>query len=346
MVEGFDKKLRCPICGGSVALHVDSAIREGARVREGAINCAEHGEVFRVVETIVVEEFRLNQAKQDVQEFWSNHPCMGEWDDKQKQFEQVREYRYQTHPWLHKEVSEFEAHQKDVVLEVGCSQGIDMTEFVRSGVKAYIGLDLTLKGLLIAKRRLEYYGLYDRDVNLLCADAEVLPLVDGQIDYVYSYGVIHHSENTQRIIDQIYRVLRPGGAFTIMYYYKYSLTTFIEGMAKFINRALSFVTGDKDVFWKICKRLPYRPEIGHYRKFLDTGYSAILHAPFAHMYGKRESRRMFSAFTIRQMKVYQLSPVVRPLIRKILGDWAVAMLAGWVGWDLVIKGAKADAKPV
>lgn len=340
MKEGFDKRLRCPVCGGSASLQMETAVREGDRVKEGAIVCAEHGEVFRVVETIVVERFRLNDAKREVQEFWSHHPCMGEWDDERKQMEDVREYRYRTHPWLAREVSEFAGHGNDLVLEIGCSQGIDMTEFVRSGVRAYIGLDLTLKGLMLAKRRLEYFGLYDRDVNLLCADAEGMPLADGQVDYVYSYGVIHHSENTQRIIDQIQRVLSRGGTFTVMYYYKYSLTTFIEGTAKLINRALVFVTRDKDAFWKICKRLPYRPEIGHYRKFLDTGYSAILHAPFAHMYGKRESRKMFSAFSIRQMRVYQLSPVLRPLIRKLFGERMVELLARWIGWDLVIKGTK------
>ena len=341
MKEGFEKKLCCPACRGPVTLDEESAVRVGGRIHEATIRCGEHGPAFRVVETIVVEEFRLNQAKQDVQEFWSNHPCMGEWgSDEKKQFDEVREYRYRTHPWLHREVSEFSAHPNDVVLEIGCSQGIDMTEFLRGGVKGYIGLDLTLKGLMLARRRLEYYGLYDQDVNLLCADAEGLPLADAQIDYLYSYGVIHHSENTQAIIDQISRVLKPGGRFTIMYYYKYSLTTFIEGTAKFINRSFSFIFRDKDIFWKICKLLPYRPEIGHYRRFLDTGYSAILHAPFAHMFGKRESRKMFSAFAIRQMKVYQFSPVLRPTIRALFGEVVVDKLAEWMGWDLVIKGSK------
>ena len=341
MKEGFESLLCCPACRGQVTLDAESVVRKDGRIQEAAICCAEHGSVFHVVETIIVEEFRLNQAKQDVQEFWSKHPCMGEWKDEKKQFDEVREYRYRTHPWLHREVSEFSEHPNDVVLEIGCSQGIDMTEFLHSGVKGYIGLDLTLKGLMLARQRLEYYGLYDREVNLLCADAEGLPLADEQIDYLYSYGVIHHSENTQAIIDQIYRVLKLGGRFTIMYYYKYSLTTFIEGTAKFINRSLSFISRDKDIFWKLCKLLPYRPEIGHYRKFLDTGYSAILHAPFAHMYGKRESHRMFSAFTISQMKVYQLSPVIRPLISKLFGERTVDKLAEWMGWDLVIKGSKS-----
>lgn len=340
MRKGFDKRLRCPTCGGQVALEPESVVWDGGRVKEGIIRCDGHGSVFRVVETIVVEEFRLNQAKQDVQEFWSKHPCMGEWEDEKKQFDEVREYRYRIHPWIHREVAEFNAHHDDVMLEIGCSQGTDMTEFLRAGVKEYVGLDLTPTGLLLAKRRLEYYGLYDLNVNLLCADAEGLPLADAQIDHVYSCGVIHHSENTQRIIDHIYRILKPSGSFTVMYYYKYSLTTIIEGIAQILNRTLVFISRDKDIFWKLCKLLPYRPEIGHYRKFLDTGYSAILHAPFAHIYGKRESRRMFAAFKILQMKLYELSPVLQPLIRKLFGERAVDKLAEWTGWYLVIKGTK------
>ena len=199
-----------------------------------------------------------------------------------------------------------------------------------------------MTGLLLAKRRLEYYNIYDLDVNLICTNAEDLPITSNIVDYVYSYGVIHHSQNTQLIIDNIYKILKFNGRFTIMYYYKYSLTAFIEGCAKILNRFLCFITFDKNIFWKICLKLPYKPEIGHYRKFLDTGYSAILHAPFAQTFSKKESKMMFSSFQINSQKLYQLSPVVRPLIKKIFGQSFSEKLASLVGWDLVIKGLKKN----
>ena len=107
-----------------------------------------------------------------------------------------------------------------------------------------------------------------------------------------------------------------------------------------MNRCLSLLTSNKDIFWKICLKIPYKPDIGHYRKFLDTGYSAILHAPFAQTFSKTESKKMFSSFQINSLKIYQISPVVRPILEKILGRIIVEKLAGWIGWDLVIKGSK------
>ena len=49
---------------------------------------------------------------------------------------------------------------------------------------------------------------------------------------------------------------------------------------------------------------------------------------------------MFSSFEVNSLKIYQLSPVVRPFIEKIFGKTLVEKLAAWIGWDLVIKGSK------
>lgn len=296
--------------------------------------------MFKVVETIVVAQALLQEALNNVAEFWSNHPCMGEWADDLTQFEALRSYRYQSHPWLHAEVAEFDQHTTERVLEIGCSQGIDMVEFLKFGVREYIGVDLSFRALLLARRRLQYFNLTHLPVTLICCSAEDLPLRDGLFDYVYSYGAIHHSANTLRAVDSIHRVLRSKGRFTVMYYYKYSLTAFIEGCAKLVNRLLVALSHDRNAFHKLCLKLPYRPAIGHYRAFLNTGYSAILHAPFAHTFGKRQSRRMFSAFRLESLKLYQLSPVVRPIIAQLFGQRAVSRLASWTGWDLVIKGMK------
>lgn len=329
----------CPACRGSVQL-LDWRQDETGRVVEGSLVCAEHGVTFKIVETIVVDQTRLDDALRDVADFWSHHPCMGKWEDEEKQYDGLRVFRYQTHPWLTTEVSEFTSHKADRVMEIGCSQGIDMAEFLRTGVKEYIGVDLSFQALLLARRRLQHYNYYSHQVTLLCSNAEDLPVRSGIVDYIYSYGVIHHSSRPRHAIQTIYRCLDKEGRFTVMYYYKYSLTTLIEGVAKVVNWVLVSVTRDKDMFRKICLKVPYRPEIGAYRAFLDTGYSAILHAPFAYTFSKRQSRRMFASFRLQSLKIYQLSPIVTPVISKLLGPRCVTVLAARIGWDLVIKGIK------
>ena len=335
---GFETNLCCPKCRANVLLNSGYTTRD-SRVFEGSLVCSEHGVIFRIVESIVVEELQLDEALQAVSNFWTSHVCGGEWNEERKQFEDLRKYRYETHPWL-SEVAEFDKHKQDRVMEIGCSQGIDMVEFLNMGVKEYIGVDLSFKSLLLARRRLEHFGLYHLPVTLLCSNAENLPFAPAIVDYVYSYGVIHHSADTLRAIKSIESTLRPGGKLTAMYYYKYSLTALIEGFTRLLNRALMVLTGNQNTFWKLCRKLPYKPAIGPYRKFLDTGYSAILHAPFAHTFSKSESHIMFAAFRIESLKLYNLSPIVRPFLGKVFGRKTVAYLASWIGWDLVIKGNK------
>jgi SAM-dependent methyltransferase len=50
------------------------------------------------------------------------------------------------------------------------------------------------------------------------ADAEALPFEDATFDLVWSWGVIHHSSRTARIVKEIGRVLRPDGETRIMVY--------------------------------------------------------------------------------------------------------------------------------
>ena len=58
--------------------------------------------------------------------------------------------------------------------------------------------------------------------KLNIGNAEILSFEDESFDFVYSWGVLHHSPNTRKCFDEIYRVLRPGGKAKIMIYHKYS----------------------------------------------------------------------------------------------------------------------------
>ena len=64
---------------------------------------------------------------------------------------------------------------------------------------------------------------------------EALAFHDNQFDYVWSWGVIHHSSNTRRVLKEIHRVLKPGGTCTLMVYHRglwnyYVLGGFFRGL--------------------------------------------------------------------------------------------------------------------
>lgn len=60
------------------------------------------------------------------------------------------------------------------------------------------------------------------------ADAENLPFADESFDIVYSNGVLHHSDDTERCIAEVYRVLKPNGQAAIMLYAKHSLNVYLN----------------------------------------------------------------------------------------------------------------------
>jgi SAM-dependent methyltransferase len=62
---------------------------------------------------------------------------------------------------------------------------------------------------------------------LRVADAEHLAFPDNSFDIVYSYGVMHHSPDTQRCLREAWRVLKPGGQLKVMLYHHPSWTGFM-----------------------------------------------------------------------------------------------------------------------
>src|SRR5262245_46742903 len=100
------------------------------------------------------------------------------------------------------------------VLEVGCGMGLHAEVMVRAGA-IVTAIDLTPTAVEITRRRLALKGL-NADVQL--CDAEQLPFPDRHFDLVWSWGVIHHSARTGRIVRQIARVLRADGECRVMVY--------------------------------------------------------------------------------------------------------------------------------
>ena len=76
MKKGFEKFLKCKRCNGPVFLDNVNVSKNNNRIEKADIFCKDHGIVFNVVDTIIVEKVSLNKALKDVQNFWNNHPCM------------------------------------------------------------------------------------------------------------------------------------------------------------------------------------------------------------------------------------------------------------------------------
>ena len=126
------------------------------------------------------------------------------------------------------------------VLEIGVGHGTH-AQLLATHAKSFTGIDLTNAARESTSRRFELAGLSGR---ILQMDAESMSFPDASFDFVWSWGVIHHSANTQQVLREIARVLRPGGSATVMVYYRSFLQYYvINGLARGILRGEFWTLG-------------------------------------------------------------------------------------------------------
>jgi ubiquinone/menaquinone biosynthesis C-methylase UbiE len=102
------------------------------------------------------------------------------------------------------------------VLEIGVGHGTH-AQLIASRCRSFTGIDLTGAACKAVVSRFQIFGLQGRIAEM---DAEELSFPDASFDYIWSWGVIHHSADTSRILRQMHRVLRPGGRATVMVYHR------------------------------------------------------------------------------------------------------------------------------
>ncbi len=159
----------------------------------------------------------MSALKENVRRHWEADPCgaklaEAEWGT-EAFFAEVERTRDELEPFI-PAFAAFDRWRGKRVLEVGVGLGTDFVRFVRAGAVA-TGVDLTEASVGLVRQRLALEGL---SAELRPADAEALPFPDGSFDLVYSWGVLDHTPETQRAIDEVRRLVAPGGEARIMLY--------------------------------------------------------------------------------------------------------------------------------
>ena len=122
--------------------------------------------------------------------------------------------RYSAYPWLY-EAAEFRKHAGERVLEIGCGTGSDLLQFAKHGAIA-VGIDITPEHLRLARERVGSLA------QVFDGNGTNIPFENESFDYVYSHGVLHHLDQPRRMVEEIFRVLRPGGRFNVHVYARWS----------------------------------------------------------------------------------------------------------------------------
>lgn len=170
---------------------------------------------------------RSSPFKVQLHDFWNEQSCDTQQAIAPKYsrayFDEIEAFRNFDQRFIHS-FAQFSRYRGKRVLEVGFGAGTDFIEWLRAGARAS-GIDLTNEALEHLNRRVELYGLPAPE-QLLVGDAEDLPFSDDTFDLGYSFGVLHHTENTVRALRELVRVVRPGGELKVMLYNRRSIHVF------------------------------------------------------------------------------------------------------------------------
>jgi ubiquinone/menaquinone biosynthesis C-methylase UbiE len=138
-------------------------------------------------------------------------------------FQDLEDYRFEKLHYLPRLV-DFQAWNGKDLLEVGCGVGLDLARFARGGARV-TGIDLADKSIELAKKHFAYQSL---PAELQKGNGEKLHFPDNTFDVVYAHGVIQYTADAQAMINEMIRVLKPGGTAIMMVYNRLSWLNFLS----------------------------------------------------------------------------------------------------------------------
>src|SRR5262249_26185569 len=173
------------------------------------------------------------------------------------------------------------------------------------------------------------FDMFELEGEIIEADAEALPFPDNTYDYVYSWGVLHHTPATALAVAEIRRVLKPGAEAGVMLYHR---TSFLFLMT------IGFQEG-----WVNLERLFLDP-LGLASRYGDGAREEG--NPHTWPVTRREVREeLFQSFRNVEIRVLgaDLPPILsgwKPRLGETMSKAALAALARRFGWSLWITATK------
>jgi ubiquinone/menaquinone biosynthesis C-methylase UbiE len=119
--------------------------------------------------------------------------------------------------WLRQFVISQAAALKDhgAAVDLGCGAGQLVLEMARRAPGLHVtGIDLSDQLLTDARQAAQQAGLEGR-VAFRLGNVEAIPFPDQSLDLVISTMSLHHWTNPVKVLNEVDRVLKPGGAFYI-----------------------------------------------------------------------------------------------------------------------------------
>ncbi len=150
-------------------------------------------------------------------------------------YRQIESYVLDQAPWLMSWFAETDLTDKRC-LDLGSGSGIFSCLLARRGARM-TAMDLTENGVNLTRKTSTFFG---QDLAVVRGDAERNPFADGSFDFVFSWGVLHHTNDMESAVREMGRVVASGGRGLMMVYHRISVVYYLHGLFWLIFRGKLF----------------------------------------------------------------------------------------------------------
>ncbi len=202
---------------------------------------------------------RLESADQDNAEFW-NHLCgtnaaifMGFDLDTREGVSEFDDWYFDFYPYL-KPYIDSQITDSMNVLEVGLGLGTVSRHLARN-TGELTAIDVAPEPCKFLEKSLKGERVNLTTINRSVLDGENLAQFENKFDAAVAIGSLHHSGNVELAIDNILRMVKPGGKILIMIYNEFSLFRFVKNplgftkhlLESFLRKKYTWIENDKKV---------------------------------------------------------------------------------------------------
>jgi len=221
-------------------------------------------------------------------QYWNEHPVHSvefyQKSDLKEYCNTIDQLRWSDNERWAKQFYDFQLPEGSTVLEAGCGIGVCSRYYARQGYRVY-AIDISSKAVEITKKSFRIFGL-EGEIKL--GNVENIPYPDNYFDCLVSNGVIHHTPNTEKAVEEFYRVLKRGGVAQCCIYYRNVLL--------------------RPPLWMLTRRLLpvlLKRRQGREAMFSITTPEELVRTydgnetPIAKLYSKEKAKQLFHCFSIK-----------------------------------------------
>jgi len=158
--------------------------------------------------------------------------------------------------WRKKVVARVAASNPKSILDIATGTGDLAIQMANTGAKKVVGLDLSEGMLKVGRKKISQKGLGSK-IEMVQGDSENLPFQENSFDAITVAFGVRNFENLEKGLEEIFRVLKPGGIFVVLETSVPTKFPYKQGYRLYSNLILPMIgkmfSKDKDAYSYLSK---------------------------------------------------------------------------------------------